>query len=560
MNNFLSNYFLGGNNILYMLAASALLFAGYWLLMRKEKRHQMVRFYLLGCLVLALLVPLSPKIQVTETIESMSAAERVEAGQTIYYDQQADAGQVQQATPSPVIANKPIEEQLDDSVSAMLQIFVWSHILAWAYLIGLGVMLLSLIVRLVRLSVKLHSLEYTQHEGYRLAMVDGDQPAFSFFRTVVIGRDHFSEAEIQQLLGHELVHVRRHHTLDVLFCEVMKVVFWFNPFVWLTERELKRVHEFQADEQMMSGDDATTYAELLYHQISGKRYSLLGNNFDYRITKKRIKMLQQHKNRWGSLSLIVVLPVLALMLFAQCEKKQVLEGTFHISKISLMNDDDNNTELWCWQFFNLQDREFTFHTDGTVDVKCRKDSSADFTGIYTLDKKEGLRIYSADQQLWLDMYQVTNFCDGDTISITYTDNDPMHGLETMLNTLALKEYLDTLKGTWVKRPNDTIEWVSTVYPEITVGLELNSQDSSFFYNRMLRASNGYKDWKNVGTTQLLYENGDTIPYYIAGWEYPEGKLHADAQSIYDNAEAEEGKINPKRDDYKFQLRVEMKRK
>lgn len=564
--NFLNNHLFDGYNILFMLAVSilfmlavsALLFAGYWFLMRKEKRHQMVRFYLLGSLVLVLLVPLSPKIQVTAPIESTPTTERIEAEQTVYYDQPAEAGQIQKAEPRPVIANKPIEEQFVD-LGCVLTVIFWCQILNGAYLIGCGLMLILLIVRLVRLGVMLRRFDYTQYDGYRLALTDGDQPAFSFLRTIVIGRNGFSNAEIEQLLGHELVHVRRRHTLDILFCELVKVIFWFNPFVWLIERELKRVHEYQADEQMMEGSNAATYAELLYHQLSGRRYSQLGNNFDYRITKQRIRMMQQCKTRWGSLSLLVVLPVAALVLFANCEKKQVLEGTFRISNISLMNDDDSNTELWCWQFFNLQDREFTFHTDGTVDVKCRKDSSANFTGTYTLNKEEGLRIYAADQQLWLDMYQVTDFCNGDSISITYTDYDPMHGLETMLSTLAIKEHLDTMKSVWVKRPNDTIEWVATAYPQITVGLKLNSQDSSFFYNRMLRASNGYKEWKSVGTTNLLYENGDTIPYYVASWEYPEGKLHEEARSIYDNAEAKEGRLNPKRDGYKFQLRVEMKR-
>ena len=42
------SYLSDGYSCLFMLAVSALLFAGYWFLMRKEKRHQMVRFYLLG--------------------------------------------------------------------------------------------------------------------------------------------------------------------------------------------------------------------------------------------------------------------------------------------------------------------------------------------------------------------------------------------------------------------------------------------------------------------------------------------------------------------------------
>ena len=206
--------------IFYATVAMALFLLGYWLLMRREVRHQMVRFYLLGSLVLALLVPLSPKIQVTAPIESTPTTERIEAEQTVYYDQPAEAGQIQKAEPRPVIANKPIEEQFVDLGWVLTEIF-WCQILGGAYLIGCGLMLILLIVRLVRLGVMLRRFDYTQHDGYRLALTDGDQPAFSFLRTIVIGRNGFSNAEIEQLLGHELVHVRRRHTLDILFCELV---------------------------------------------------------------------------------------------------------------------------------------------------------------------------------------------------------------------------------------------------------------------------------------------------------------------------------------------------
>ena len=45
------------NYLLLAATATALFFAAYWLLMRREKRHQMVRFYLLGTLLQAFLLP-----------------------------------------------------------------------------------------------------------------------------------------------------------------------------------------------------------------------------------------------------------------------------------------------------------------------------------------------------------------------------------------------------------------------------------------------------------------------------------------------------------------------
>ena len=562
------SYLSDGYSCLFMLAVSALLFAGYWFLMRKEKRHQMVRFYLLGSLVLALLVPFSPRIQVTATIEGTHASEWDEAEQMVYYDQSAEATQVQKTTPRAVIANKPIEEQKHDLGWVLTMIF-WYQVLARVYLIGCGVMLFLLIGRLVSLGVRLRHLEYTRHDGYRLALTEGDRPAFSFFRTVVIGKSDFSEAEIGQLLGHELVHVRRRHTLDILFCELMKVVFWFNPFVWLTERELKRVHEYQADEQMMDGEDAATYAELLYHQLSGKCYSPIGNNFDYPITKKRIQMIRQRKNRWGGLSLLVVLPVMALMLFVNCDKKQLLEGTFRISKISLMHDDAEGTLLQCDDFFNLEDRTFDFHKNGTVEVRCTADSTVNFTGTYTINKSEGLRIYGPDRQLWIQMHQVTDFLNGDSISITFTDYNPINGLETMLNTLAINQR-PTFKATHSEQHTDNsgipievnpVEVTDTTYPSISiVSKDYNYMVSNtwFFTNRMLVASLPNRSPMICGLYSKSNEKGEPTEYFFSMWQYPEGKVCDEARINYDTIS--DKSINPKRDDYKFQLRVEMKRK
>lgn len=566
--NFLSNYLFDGYNILFMLAVSALLFAGYWFLMRKEKRHQMVRFYLLGSLVMALLVPFSPQIHVTATIEGTPTAERVEAGQTVYYDQPAEAGQIQKAESRPVIANKPIEEQQSDNLEWVLAVLFWYPVLAWAYLVGCGVMLILLVVRLVRLGMTLRRLDYTQHDGYRLALTEGDQPAFSFLRTIVIGRNGFSDAEIEQLLGHELVHVRRRHTLDILFCELMKAVFWFNPFVWLTERELKRVHEYQADEKMMAGSDAATYAELLYHQLSGRRYSPLGNNFDYRIAKQRIRMMKQRKKRWGSLSLLVVLPVAALVLFANCDKTRILEGTFRISNISLMNDDDEGTMLQCGEFLNLEDRTFDFHKNGTVEVRCTADSSVNFTGTYTIDKNDGLRIYGPDRQLWIQMQQVTDFLNGDSISITFTDFNPMNGLETMVSTLAINAR-PTFKANHSEQHTDSdgipieanpVEATDTTYPSISViskDYDYMMSNDWFFTNRMLTASLPDRCPMICGRHSDSDEKGKTNEYFFTLWQYPESKVCDEARINYDTISNKY--VTPKRDDYKFQLRVEMKR-
>lgn len=549
----------------FSLAATALFFLGYWLLMRKEKRHQMVRFYLLGTLALSMLLPLV-HIRVTDPAPAVeeTTAQPSAAGQTVVLDQAGGAGQPAQAEPAAPAPAQP--ETLDQLISNLLWTMALLSLVVRIYLAGAVVMLVLFIVRLVRLGRQLRQLDYIRRDGYRLALVEGDQPAFSFFRTVVIGRDHFSDAEIEQLLGHELVHVRRHHSLDVLFCEVMKVLCWFNPFVWLYARELKRVHEFQADEQMMGGANAAAYAELFYHQIAGHRYSALGNNFDYRITPKRIQMMKQPPKRFGSLSLLVVLPVAALVLFVNCRHSTGFSGKYYVSNIVMTHDDANHTGLTCGNFLNLEDRTFTFHEDGTVDVLCKADKSANFRGTYTLDNG-ALRIFGPDGRPWINMNQMTNYCDKDSICLFFSDDDPVRGLETMVRTLSVNArptYTATVStsggldddGNPVNiNPHEVVD---TIYPHISItapSYDFMTQNNWFFNNRLLLSSTNFTTISGSGTEKDADGNPRTI--FFSQWDYPEGRVHPGTRIMYDTLSAPSA--NPKRDDYRFQLRIEMKR-
>lgn len=549
----------------FSLAATALFFLGYWLLMRKEKRHQMVRFYLLGTLALSMLLPLV-HIRVTDPAPAAeeASAQPSAAGHTVVFDQAGRAEQPAQAEPAAPAPAQP--ETLDQLISNLLWTMALLSLVVRIYLVGAVVMLVLFIVRLVRLGRQLRQLDYIRHDGCRLALVEGDQPAFSFFRTVVIGRDHFSDAEIEQLLGHELVHVRRHHSLDVLFCEVIKVLCWFNPFVWLYARELKRVHEYQADEQMMGGPDATAYGELLYHQLAGHRYSTLGNNFDYRITKKRIQMMKQPKKRFGSLSLLAALPVMAVLLFANCRHSTGFSGKYYVSNIVLTHDDANGTELTCGNFLNLEDRTFTFHEDGTVDVLCKADKSANFRGTYTLDNG-ALRIFGPDGRPWINMNQMTNYCDKDSICLFFSDDDPVRGLETMVRTLSVNArptYTATVStsggldddGNPVNiNPHEVVD---TTYPHISItapSYDFMTQNNWFFNNRLLLSSTNFVTVSGASTGKDA--DGKTREIFFSQWDYPEGRVHPGTRIMYDTLSAPS--VNPRRDDYRFQLRVEMKR-
>ena len=126
-----------------------------------------------------------------------------------------------------------------------------------------------------------------------------------------------SDEELQCVLAHEREHVRRHHTEDVLFVRLLCCVAWFNPFAWLMLRELRAVHEYQADAAVL-GDSGRMmirpYMSLLYRQATGTGYGHITNNFQSINIKKRITMMNKTKTRFGAWKLLAVLPVAALLM------------------------------------------------------------------------------------------------------------------------------------------------------------------------------------------------------------------------------------------------------
>ena len=288
--------------LLLATTATALFFAAYWLLMRREKRHTMVRWYLMGTLLLSLVLPaVHLKLAVPDS-------SRWTMGNTVF---------VPASEPLQIVMVNPEELHAPLAGQEESREPLWRLVLPWVWLAGCVATLALLVVRLLRLRLKLRTLPYREENGLRLTLLDDDTPAFSFGRHIVVGNKGFSEAEVQQLIGHEAVHVWQGHTADTLLCEVAKAVLWFNPFIYLYAREMKRVHEYIADSVMMSA----SYAELFYHQVSGHCYSPLAHTFDYGMVHQRIAMMRRNRNHHGWLKPLAAFPVAAAVLLAACTPK-----------------------------------------------------------------------------------------------------------------------------------------------------------------------------------------------------------------------------------------------
>ena len=161
-------------------------------------------------------------------------------------------------------------------------------------------------------------------DGITLHVVPGEQTPFSYFRHIVINEQDYRDNP-REILTHEHAHISLRHSWDVLFVELVKLFQWWNPAAWLLCRELKQVHEYEADMAVLNqGVDAKQYQLLLIRKSVGDQLFSMANNFNYQSLKKRISMMTKNKSsQWNTLRALVVVPVIALALLAFANTKSV---------------------------------------------------------------------------------------------------------------------------------------------------------------------------------------------------------------------------------------------
>ena len=153
--------------------------------------------------------------------------------------------------------------------------------------------------------------------GLTLHVVPGDVSPFSYFKHIVISEQDYQDNP-REILIHEQTHIHLRHSLDVVFTSMLTLFQWWNPAVWLLCRELKQVHEYEADEAVLNSNvDVKQYQLLLIRKSVGDQLFSMANNFNYQSLKKRIRMMTIKKSsQWKRLWALAAVPVIALALLA----------------------------------------------------------------------------------------------------------------------------------------------------------------------------------------------------------------------------------------------------
>jgi TonB family protein len=141
--------------------------------------------------------------------------------------------------------------------------------------------------------------------------------AFSFFSYVFVNPS-ITDIETKEIMNHEMVHISQKHWFDLLLVELLCMIQWFNPFVWMYVRFIRQNHEYLADEvALQRTSDPAVYRAVLLNQIVGAPVVSLTNSFNYSPNKKRFNMMKNIiTSPYRKLKVLLILPVFAVVLYS----------------------------------------------------------------------------------------------------------------------------------------------------------------------------------------------------------------------------------------------------
>lgn len=185
------------------------------------------------------------------------------------------------------------------------------------YLAGITLLFLRCIIELFTvIRLRLRSPKQLIN-GTTLYVLPSQEEPYSFFGWIFASPESHTPQALEEILVHEKTHVRQLHSIDVVLGEIVCILCWINPFVWLLKKEISSNHEYLADEQvMLAGYNKKEYQ---YHLIGLEHPEMaiakLYNNFSVLPLKKRITMLNKKRTgRVGKVKYLTLLPLAAGLL------------------------------------------------------------------------------------------------------------------------------------------------------------------------------------------------------------------------------------------------------
>ncbi|MEP5636691.1 MAG: M56 family metallopeptidase [Maribacter dokdonensis] len=294
----------------------------YKLLLEKESMHHFKRFFLLTALIFSLIIP---QIVFTEYIE----AEPTPA-----------VTQVLTINEQPEIT--PIVHVMEESPMN------WTLILYTLYGLGVAIFGFRFLYNIAKLWIRVRRNTQIKFNFLVKVLLKEELPPHTFLRYIFLNKQKFESKSIPAaVLLHEETHAKEWHSLDVLFIELLQVLFWFNPLIYVFKKSIKLNHEFLADSAVIKGqENQLHYQNTLLSYLSNDKFHThqsvgIANAINYSSIKKRIIIMKKQTSKRGILiRSLLILPLLSLMLYGFSQRNVVSKNTIKDINIEITKSGD----------------------------------------------------------------------------------------------------------------------------------------------------------------------------------------------------------------------------
>lgn len=325
------------NFLLKSTLSLVLLYGVYVVLLEREKMHHFNRFFLLFSLVFSLVIPF------------ISFEIYVETTQTIQHN-------TVQALPFSAL--KTAEK------TNYLPLFLWSM-----YGLVTSILTIRFMVNLKNVQQKTKRSPKQSFHNSTLVLLEENVLPHTFLHYIFINKSEFEKSEIEdELYTHELTHVRQKHTLDILFIEILKTIFWFNPILIFYKKAMQLNHEFLADEKVVkSYNNVPFYQNLLLEKATWSNNFYLASNLNFLVTKKRLIMMTKTTSSetilFKKMSIFPVFTILIYFLCFETVAQQKNQSPKTDSETTTISDDKMLDEYFAGVRFKLYKNGFNTKTE-----------------------------------------------------------------------------------------------------------------------------------------------------------------------------------------------------
>lgn len=373
--------------VLKIILCSGILLGFYHLFLAKEKTFTFNRFYLIAALLFSLCIPFAT-IETKEVVKEIPATVFVEGNE------------------------QPIEAQIVTPQES----FDYTKALLMGYCIVSGILILKIAYSIIKIKkLKGRKIKY---QNRTIFLLKQDLAPFSFWNTIYLSETYFKDSKIENsVFLHEEIHVKQKHSLDILFVEVLKAIFWINPLIWFYKKAMVNNHEFLADESVISQNkNIKQYQELILQEILKQQNLPLIHQFNFNNTKKRFIMMNNKKSKFAKLKNYLVVPAFAVLAIIFAEKTYAKESNENLNqeKESIISDVFSNDPLSEYnqiikKYGNLVEQKKYAEFDKVISLSDRAKlkelyfqltkEQRDETPLYFFDVKKSERVNVSQKQL-----------------------------------------------------------------------------------------------------------------------------------------------------------------